>query len=73
MSDGAQGGKGSGGGVQVPHRVGDPVVEQPLLFEGEDGQEQVFVDVFEVLAPPDTFRIERLRDERFELSGSVHC
>jgi hypothetical protein len=51
---------------------GDPVVEEPFLFEREDHQKQVFVDVLQALAPPDPIRVEGLWNERFELRGGVH-
>ncbi len=54
------------GGLALPQRIRDPVVEHPLFFQREDGQEQFFVDIFQVLPPADACRVERLRNERFE-------
>src|ERR1700686_881626 len=61
------------GGVALPQREGDPIVELPLFLECQDAQEQLFVDVLELATPLDPIRIERLWNERLELLGGIHC
>jgi hypothetical protein len=53
--------------VPVAQGEGDPVVQEPLVFERKDGQEQVFVDVLQGLAQTKAFRVKRPGNERFEL------
>jgi len=68
-----QNGADGSGGLALPQRVGDPVVELPLFLEGQDAQEQLFMDVLELAAPLDSLRIQRLWNERLELLGGIHC
>ena len=56
----------------MSERIGDPVIQQPLFLERQDGEEKFFVDILELLAPPDSLRVERLGNECLILPWSVH-
>lgn len=58
--------------VRLAKREGDPVIEQPFLLEVQHHQEEVFVDVFQVLAQPDGLGVQRFRHERLELFRGLH-
>ncbi|HET9848789.1 MAG TPA: hypothetical protein VFR68_09580 [Candidatus Dormibacteraeota bacterium] len=59
-------------GFPMSERIGDPVIEQPLFLERQDGEEKLFVDILELLAPPDSLRVERLWNECLKLPWGVH-
>jgi|GEM_PF-6741859 len=56
----------------MSERESDPVVQNPLFFELEDGQKQVFVDVFQALPEAKALGVKRLGYERLELFRSLH-
>ena len=56
----------------MSQREGDPVVQEPFLLEFQNGQQEVFVDIFEALAESEAFNIKWPGDERFELVRSLH-
>src|SRR5207248_9491291 len=68
----AQGAADGSGSLALSQRVGDPVVELPLLFERQDAQEQLFVDVLAFAAALDALRLQRLVNEPLDVARRVH-
>jgi hypothetical protein len=58
--------------VRMSESEGNPVVEEPLGFEREDRQQQVFMDIFQALAEAEFLGFKRPWNKRLELVRGLH-